>query len=123
MRVLAGVAVLVLAGCGGGDFSGPAAATPMGCTPGEQVECSCAGGAKSVQTCSDDGASFGACGCDGDGGASDGSDTSGCVFQGIDNETCPTLAPKNLYVCHGSSPERRGCISPDATKPDVFCCK
>ena len=59
---LAGWLMLGIVGCGGGsgDFG---AAPPMGCTPGEQHECSCPGGAKSVQVCEDDGAKYGACEC------------------------------------------------------------
>lgn len=35
----------------------------MGCTPGEQKDCSCSGGAKSIQVCTDDGTRFGGCEC------------------------------------------------------------
>ncbi|MFO0680320.1 MAG: vWA domain-containing protein [Polyangiaceae bacterium] len=57
---------------------------PSTCTPGQQVECACAGGAKGFQICAASGAAFEACACGGtDGTGLDG----GSNGPGIDAES------------------------------------
>lgn len=65
--------LLLLAGCGGGDFGGAPTAV-QACSKNETAECACPGGTKGAQTCLEDLSAFGKCECAVGGGTDAGGD-------------------------------------------------
>lgn len=89
-------ASLALAACSSDEDPAPTAA-PVGCSAGQQIECTCVGGSKSAQVCKADGSGFDACAC-GAAGAGGGSGSGGGAGSGgmcqVYGQTCDvTLKP------------------------------
>jgi hypothetical protein len=66
MRIAVAIttALMLLASCGGTPINVGPETTIRACTPGQQIECACAGGApKGVQSCRNDGSGYDQCAC------------------------------------------------------------
>jgi hypothetical protein len=110
------LAALAIAACSSDDPD-PAVATPVGCTAGQSIECTCPGGSKSAQTCKADGSGFDACACGAAGGAGSSGAAGASGSAGAGGAACVGGAEncETLPCCDGFE-----CKQPPGASPACF---